>query len=152
MRAVEPNLEKTNMSEARDVTAIDRQLGVRLRDRRLAIGMTQQELGARLGVTFQQVQKYEKGVNRIAASRLFDIASVLGVPIGRFFEGLSAPSLSGGRAEDGDLVERMLATPEGRELVALFSRVESRRVRRHIAGLTRAVAEDALGAEEASIR
>lgn len=68
--------------------AIDRRIGERVRARRNEIGMSQQALADRLGVTFQQVQKYEGGVNRIAASRLLDIAAVLEMPVADFFEGL----------------------------------------------------------------
>ena len=83
--------------EARSTNAVDRHLGKRLRKLRLDHDVSQEELAERLGITFQQVQKYEKAVNRIAASRLFDIAHALNVPIGKFFEGLTLP---GGEAAD----------------------------------------------------
>lgn len=67
---------------------VDRHIGERLRQRRLERDMSQEILAERLGITFQQVQKYERGVNRISASRLFDIATVLELPIADFFEGL----------------------------------------------------------------
>ncbi|GAA0590412.1 helix-turn-helix transcriptional regulator [Caenispirillum bisanense] len=67
---------------------IDVNVGVRLRLRRTLLGMTQQQLGDAIGVTFQQVQKYERGTNRISASRLYDMACVLGVPVAFFFEDL----------------------------------------------------------------
>lgn len=77
------------MSDQRAVNAIDRHIGKRLRERRLEIGMSQERLAELLGVTFQQVQKYEKGVNRIAASRLFDISRALDVEIAYFFSELT---------------------------------------------------------------
>lgn len=76
------------MSDPRATNAIDRHVGERLRLRRLELGISQQDLGEHLRITFQQVQKYEKGTNRIAASRLFEIAYALDVPVGYFYEGL----------------------------------------------------------------
>src|ERR1700754_427873 len=70
---------------------VDIQVGSRVRIRRMLIGMSQERLGDLLGLTFQQVQKYEKGVNRIGAGRLFDVARILGVPIDYFYEGAGAP-------------------------------------------------------------
>jgi transcriptional regulator with XRE-family HTH domain len=104
--------------------------------------MSQEKLAELLGVTFQQVQKYEKGVNRIAASRLFDIAAALELPIARFFEGLT-PVRGAGVAEEGvSFVHDALATPEGMQLVALFSSIENVKVRRRVVELVRAIAED----------
>lgn len=80
------------MISERSATANDRRIGARVRARRLEIGMSQERLAELLGVTFQQVQKYEKGVNRIAASRLFDIAAALNLPVGAFYEGLTVMS------------------------------------------------------------
>jgi transcriptional regulator with XRE-family HTH domain len=74
------------MHDQRGATIMDRLIGKRVRERRLEIGMSQEGLATLLGVTFQQVQKYEKGVNRVAASRLYDIAKALDVEIGYFFE------------------------------------------------------------------
>ena len=69
---------------------IDAQVGNRVRIRRMLIGMSQEKLGDLLGLTFQQVQKYEKGVNRIGAGRLYEISRILGVPIDFFYEGVAA--------------------------------------------------------------
>jgi transcriptional regulator with XRE-family HTH domain len=81
---------------------IDAQVGNRVRLRRMLIGMSQEKLGELLGLTFQQVQKYEKGVNRIGAGRLFQVARILSVPIDYFYEGVvdQLPSLAPGFAED----------------------------------------------------
>ena len=76
------------MGDERSANVIDRKLGQCLRTRRLEIGMSQERLAELLGITFQQVQKYEKGVNRIAASRLWDISKAIELPVHRFFEGL----------------------------------------------------------------
>ena len=68
----------------------DRQLGARLRERRVMLGLTQQHMAELIGVTYQQAHKYEKGINRIAAGRLFTIAQVLGVEVGYFFDGMDS--------------------------------------------------------------
>src|SRR6266852_8547342 len=82
---------------------IDVHVGSRVRFRRMLLGMSQEKLGERLGLTFQQVQKYEKGINRIGASRLFDLAQVLGVPVQFFYEeapsGEPQPTMTDGFAE-----------------------------------------------------
>jgi transcriptional regulator with XRE-family HTH domain len=133
------------MSDERLANAVDKRLGQRVRARRLEIGMSQEKLADLLGVTFQQVQKYEKGINRIAASRLFDIAAALEVPISNFFEGLAAGRAAGVADEAESFVHDMLATPEGLQLVALFSAIDSQRVRRRVVELVRAIAEESGG-------
>ncbi len=111
--------------------------------------MSQEKLAEILGVTFQQVQKYEKGVNRIAASRLFDIAGALEMPVSRFFEGLTSARV-GGVAEEGEsFIHDALATPEGAQLMSLFASIQSQKVRRRIVELVRALAEEAKNADKA---
>src|SRR6476660_6812019 len=85
---------------------IDAQVGNRVRLRRMLVGMSQERLGELLGLTFQQVQKYEKGVNRIGAGRLFDVARILGVPIDYFYE-----SVSGQPAGSRSISEEEVAPP-----------------------------------------
>jgi transcriptional regulator with XRE-family HTH domain len=132
------------MNDERSANIIDRRLGQRLRARRLEIGLSQEKLADILGLTFQQVQKYEKGVNRIAASRLFDIAQALDVRIEFFFDGLRAAT-AGGVAEEGPngLVFDTLATPEGLQLMTLFGSIRNPRVRRRVVELVRVLAEEA---------
>jgi transcriptional regulator with XRE-family HTH domain len=131
------------MNDERAANAIDRRIGQRVRSRRLEIGMSQERLAELLGVTFQQVQKYEKGVNRIAASRLHDISNALDMPVSRFFEGMS-PGRPGGVSESSkDYGEDILATPEGAQLVSLFASIQNVRVRRRVIELVRALAEEA---------
>lgn len=128
------------MNDERAANAIDKKVGQRVRTRRLEIGMSQERLAELLGVTFQQVQKYEKGVNRIAVSRLFDIANALEMPAGRFFDGLSA---KGGVAENRqDYVDDALATPEGAQLMALFGSIKSPKLRRKVLDLVRTLTEE----------
>jgi transcriptional regulator with XRE-family HTH domain len=131
------------MNDERAATSIDRKLGQRVRSRRLEIGMSQERLAELLGVTFQQVQKYEKGVNRIAASRLFDIASALQQPVSRFFEGLSQGRAAGVAEAKQDYIDDALATPEGAQLMSVFASIKSQRVRRKVVDLVRTLAEEA---------
>lgn len=137
------------MTDERAANALDRQIGQRVRARRLAIGMSQERLADLLGVTFQQVQKYEKGVNRIAASRLFDISTAVDLPVGRFYEGLSGRLMRGGVAETSkDFVSDALATPEGAQLMALFASIKSLKVRRRVLDLVKALADEAAEAKQ----
>lgn len=131
------------MGDERTASMVDQRLGQRLRARRLEIGLSQEKLADLLGLTFQQVQKYEKGVNRIAASRMLDIARALDVPIGFFFNGLG-PVTQSGVAEDpaGGLVFDTLATPEGLQLMTLFGGIKNPRIRRRVVELVRALAEE----------
>jgi len=126
---------------------IDIHVGSRVRLRRMLLGISQEKLGETLGLTFQQVQKYEKGVNRIGASRLFDLSQVLGVPIQFFYEdapvGESRVAPAPGFAEvgpaDSNILE-FLSTREGLELNKAFARIEDPRTRRAILELVRALA------------
>jgi len=121
----------------------DKHVGSRVRMRRMMLGMSQEKLGDGLGVTFQQVQKYEKGTNRIGASRLQQIAHALRVPVSFFFEG--APTSSGGRAEVGEApspayVSDFLATADGLALTKAFMRIKDARLRRRIVDLVEGIA------------
>lgn len=128
------------MNDERAANAIDKKVGQRVRTRRLEIGMSQERLAELLGVTFQQVQKYEKGVNRIAVSRLWDIANALEMPAGRFFEGLTA---RGGVAETKqDYVDDALSTPEGMQLMTMFAAIKSQKLRRKVLDLVRTLSEE----------
>ena len=126
-------------------SSVDAHVGSRVRLRRMLIGMSQEKLGELLGLTFQQVQKYEKGANRIAASRLLEISVALDLSVSQFYEGLS--SVRGAKAQDAQrgLVDRMLATPDGRDMARLFVSIESPRLRRRIVGLAQALAEEEAG-------
>jgi transcriptional regulator with XRE-family HTH domain len=111
----------------------DKHIGSRVRARRIMLGMSQEKLAEALGLTFQQVQKYEKGVNRIGASRLLHIASILDVSIEFFFEGL--PGLrAGGFAGDGVMAD-FLTKPESDRLVRGFLRLKDDEARRKVADL-----------------
>lgn len=133
------------MKDERAANAVDKKLGQRVRARRLEIGMSQERLAELLGITFQQVQKYEKGVNRIAASRLFDIAGALQQPVARFYEGIAAVRGAGVAEERKDYVDDALATPEGAQLMSVFASIRNQRLRRKVLELVRTLAEE--GAE-----
>lgn len=137
------------MNDERSANVVDRRLGQRVRARRLELSMSQEKLAELLGVTFQQVQKYEKGVNRIAASRLFDISSALELPVARFFEGLTPVRGAGVQEEGASFVHDALATPEGMQLVALFSSIQNPKVRRRVVELVRALADEASQGDDA---
>lgn len=125
---------------------IDKHVGSRVRMRRVLVGMSQERLGEALGLTFQQVQKYEKGTNRIGASRLQQISKVLGMPVEFFFEG--SPQSDGEAAgfrdgADTTYVSDFLATNEGVQLNRAFLRIRDGRVRRKVVDLVSALAGDA---------
>ena len=115
--------------------------------RRMMLSMSQEKLGDALGLTFQQVQKYEKGTNRIGASRLQQISSILQVPVAFFFEG--APETPGGRAPGKDApsptyVADFLATTDGLAVTKAFMRIADPKLRRRIVDLVEQIAgEDA---------
>ena len=125
---------------------IDKHVGSRVRMRRMMVGMSQEKLGDALGLTFQQVQKYEKGTNRIGASRLQQISHILQVPVAFFFEG--APNLPGGAEDHLDgapspaYVSDFLATSDGLALTKSFMRIKDAKLRRRIVDLVEQIAGD----------
>ena len=125
---------------------VDLHVGGRVRMRRRMLGVSQERLAEALGLTFQQVQKYERGANRVSASKLYDIARFLSVPIAYFFEGLADPIEAGaGERESGgseQLVHDFLMTAEGLELAATFPRIQRPRLRRRLLDLVRTLVED----------
>ncbi len=131
---------------------IDKHVGSRVRMRRVLIGMSQERLGDALGLTFQQVQKYEKGINRIGASRLQQISNILGMPVEFFFEGapsLEARTQEGGFNEPSDTpyVADFLASNEGVQLNRAFLKIRDPKLRRRVVDLVTAIAgEDELAA------
>jgi len=127
-----------NLTEERTANVVDRRVGQTVRSRRLEIGMSQERLAEILGITFQQIQKYEKGVNRVAAGRLFDLSCALDLPIASFFEGAPAARKGG---EGKSSIHEALATPEGVEILNLFAAIKSRKVRKRVVELVRVLSE-----------
>lgn len=114
---------------------------MRVRAGRMARGMSQEQLAELLGLTFQQVQKYEKGVNRIGAGRLWDISRILNVNVQYFFDGLNQKSGSVAE-ESGRFAIEFLTTPEGLQLARAFAKIKDRSVRRRLIELAQALGDD----------
>lgn len=135
---------------------IDLHVGKRLKKARLARGMSQERLAKAMNITFQQVQKYEKGLNRIGASRLWDLAQVLDLPIGYFYEGMSEETQGMSPRKinilkDGDghfKIEDLTLTPEDIELIAYYKQIKNPLVVQNILNLVKSLAgeeQDSLG-------
>jgi transcriptional regulator with XRE-family HTH domain len=127
---------------------VDKYVGSRMRMRRIMLGMSQEKLGEALGLSFQQIQKYEKGTNRVGASRIQQISEALQVPVSFLFEGGPSSVASGaGFSEDPSpaYVSDFLATSEGLALTRAFTRISDTKMRRSIVDLVEqiAVREDA---------
>ncbi|MBK8175633.1 MAG: helix-turn-helix transcriptional regulator [Rhodospirillales bacterium] len=112
-------------------TDVDRYVGGRIRERRVMLGLSQQQMAHLIGVTYQQAHKYERGINRISAGRLFEIARVLRVPVGYFFEGLEG----NGSEDDLSMRQRMCL-----ELARNFTQIPNERHREALSQLARVLA------------
>jgi transcriptional regulator with XRE-family HTH domain len=119
---------------AKPPNPVDRHVGSRVRMRRIMLGMSQEKLGEGLGLTFQQIQKYEKGTNRIGASRIQQISEILQVPVSFLFEGSpgSSSANSFGDAPSPTYVADFLATSDGLALIRAFTRIPDIKLRRAI--------------------
>jgi transcriptional regulator with XRE-family HTH domain len=124
---------------------VDRHVGSRVRMRRIMLGMSQEKLGEGLGLTFQQIQKYEKGTNRIGASRIQQISEILQVPVSFLFEG--SPGISAAEhfntAPSPAYIADFLATAEGLALVRAFTRIPEIKLRRAIVDMVELIGERA---------
>jgi transcriptional regulator with XRE-family HTH domain len=134
-----------NMIAKKAPNPVDKHVGSRVRMRRMMLGMSQEKLGNALGLTFQQVQKYEKGTNRIGASRLQQISNTLQVPVSFFFEG--APNVQVGTRVEGmgeapspAYISDFLATSDGLALTKAFMRIPDSKLRRRIVDLVEQIA------------
>ncbi|MEN0652926.1 MULTISPECIES: helix-turn-helix domain-containing protein [Hyphobacterium] len=126
----------------REANQIDEHVGSRVRLRRQLLKMSQEKLGEELGVTFQQVQKYERGSNRIGASRLWSLSHVLDVPVTFFFDGLSAAKGGLAESDQSPIVYDFIQSPDGVALAQAFSRISDSKVRRRILDLVRTLADE----------
>jgi transcriptional regulator with XRE-family HTH domain len=137
-----PGRKDLNKDSPKEPQDVDRLVGSRVRMQRMAIGMSQEKLGDACGITFQQIQKYEKGTNRMGASRLHQIARILQVPVGFFYEGVPSGPDSGKPLADTSSrsMTDFLGTSDGLELVRAFMAVRDAKVRRRIVDLTKAAA------------
>jgi transcriptional regulator with XRE-family HTH domain len=135
----------TESPESRSPNPVDLHVGARIRMRRRMQSVSQERLADSLGLTFQQVQKYERGANRVSASKLYEIATTLHAPISYFFDGLDDPTGGGAPSASGDdeqTVHAFLMTSEGLDLARGFTRIPRGRVRRRLLELIRALADD----------
>ncbi|AUW40438.1 XRE family transcriptional regulator [Rhizobium ruizarguesonis] len=125
---------------------IDIHVGSRIRLRRTMLGMSQEKLGESLGITFQQIQKYEKGTNRVGASRLQNISNILNVPVSFFFEDAPGEHSAGGggmEASSSNYVVDFLSSSEGLQLNRAFVKISDPKVRRKVVELVKALAAEA---------
>jgi transcriptional regulator with XRE-family HTH domain len=134
---------------------VDIHVGSRVRYRRMIVGMSQEKLGEKMNLTFQQIQKYEKGTNRIGASRLFQLSRILDVPVGYFFEDAFANTAPAAAIhglhepeQEGYLLD-FLNSREGLDLNKAFAKISDPKVRRRVIDLVRALSEEKPGAKEA---
>ena len=125
----------------RKPSPVDAHVGARIRLRRKLLGLSQQDLAHRLGLTFQQVQKYERGVNRVSASKLYQTAQVLQASVTHFFEGLDGEQGPEHAPAGETAVTAFLMTTEGLELASLFPRIPKGRMRHQVLELVRTLAE-----------
>lgn len=128
----------------RSANPVDVHVGTRVRLRRQILKLSQEKLGDSLGVTFQQIQKYERGSNRVGASRLWKMAQVLDVPVAFFFEGLGERMPSSEFAEDDQMpiVYDFINSSDGVALATAVSSIKSKAVRRQILELARSLATE----------
>jgi transcriptional regulator with XRE-family HTH domain len=119
---------------------IDRHVGLRIRMRRKELGISQERLAESIGLTFQQVQKYERAANRVSASKLWEMSRALSTSISYFYEGLGDAIEAPGFNIPRETMQDFLLTPEGIELASLFPKITKSRVRRKVLDLVRAMA------------
>jgi len=132
----------------REANAVDKYVGLRVRNRRLQVRLTQSDIGAALGLSFQQIRKYENGTNRISASNLFRIAAALGVDIAYFFAGMSDETAKAGLAaqptppaSSPDKLEHdPLQSPESVKFALDFQRIADPRIRKQVSKFVKALA------------
>ena len=126
---------------------IDAYIGSRVRLRRVTLGVSQEQLGTALGLTFQQIQKYEKGQNRIGAGRLYRIAQALSAPVEYFFEGLPPTAPQGdspGVVARSAEIQSFIASPDGHSMALAFQRITDISTRKRIIDLIATIADDAV--------
>lgn len=125
---------------------VDVHVGSRVRMRRMTMGISQEQLGDHLGLTFQQIQKYEKGQNRIGAGRLYRIAQVLNVSVNFFYEGLPGPEAADGhdvpRHDPDATVKAFLVSPDGHALAESFLQISDGSTRKRLVDLVSTIAQD----------
>lgn len=129
------------MQNQKKPNPVDIHVGSRIRMRRVMLGMSQEKLGEGLGITFQQIQKYEKGTNRVGASRLQAISGILSVPPSFFFDGMDQPETSTAGGADAELggISGFIATKEGLDLNRAFVKIADQNIRRKVVALVKSL-------------
>ncbi len=126
--------------------ATDKHVGSRVRMGRMMLGMTQSKLADAVNLTFQQIQKYEKGTNRVSASRMQQFAAILSVPVSFLFEGAPAAQVIGGNKVSGNnvvtpaYITEFLVSKDGQNIIEAFSRIEDRKLRHSVVALAEQIA------------
>ena len=133
-------MDKLDRDLERSPNPVDRHVGLRIRMRRKELGISQERLADSIGLTFQQVQKYERAANRVSASKLWEMARALNTSISYFYEGLTDLPEAAGSNLPREAVQEFLMTPEGIELASTFPKIPRGRVRRRVLDLVRAMA------------
>jgi transcriptional regulator with XRE-family HTH domain len=131
----------SSLWKAKQANSTDAYVGQRIGLQRMAVGMSQDRLGELLDLTFQQIQKYEKGTNRIGAGRLFEVAGILGVPVSFFYEGANAQTGGFTKDQEPQPVMEFLASGEGLQLNIAFMRINDVKIRRGVLNLVRQLAD-----------
>jgi len=130
---------------------VDRHVGLRIRMRRKELGISQERLAESIGLTFQQIQKYERAANRVSASKLWEMSRALSTNISYFYEGLGDTLETPGSNLPRESMQDFLMTSEGMELAAVFPKISKGRVRRKILDLVRAMAGEPEAAETSGL-
>lgn len=133
-------MTKTKISG--DKNLVDVHVGLRIRLRRQAMKLSQEQLANSLGISFQQVQKYENGSNRVSASRLYNVAQTLGTPVSYFFDGLTESGSSSVADSGSEFVYDFFSTQDGMAVATNFPRIKSARARKRIIDLIRELADE----------
>jgi transcriptional regulator with XRE-family HTH domain len=142
-------MDKTKPEGERRPNPVDIHVGTRVRLRRKQLGVSQERLADALGLTFQQVQKYERGANRISASKLWDTAGFLSVPIAFFFEGLAERAASGmAEPERPAFLHDLALDRDATDLMTAFTAIPRRRMKRRLVELVREIAAEETTAAE----
>lgn len=125
--------------------SLDEHIGTRLRQRRALLGMTQEKLAEAVGITFQQVQKYENGANRISAGRLFEFSTILDIPVDYFYDGAKGGKKAAGLAENGQAAfegpEDIMQRKETLELIRVYYSIQSPKLRKDLFNLVKSMAD-----------
>ena len=132
-------------------TSVDEYVGLKLKIRRSAMGITQHELGDMVGVTFQQIQKYEKGANRVGAGRLYEFATILNVPVSYFFDGFNGKNIQHVLSDNKivyDIDENYKSNVPDKEMITLikfYSRIQDKKTKNGIVNLTKSLSREKSG-------